>query len=150
VNEKVVVPDGASLTLYTLQGQLLKQITVPGMSTNCKAVAVCGDDSVILSDCGTSSVHRVNIDSGEVMWTSKHVNEPLGVVCYKDRYVLITNWNTETKIWILDVDTGEKVGEICGERGNGNCHFDLDVYDDTLIITKYEEKKIQFYQLISG
>jgi outer membrane protein assembly factor BamB len=106
VNEKVVVPAGASLTVYTLQGQLIKQIKVPGMTTSWKALAVCGDDSVIVSDCGTSSVHRVNIDSGEVMWTSKHVNYPQGVVCYKDRYVLIANRNTETKIWILDVDTG--------------------------------------------
>jgi outer membrane protein assembly factor BamB len=108
VNEKVVVPDGASqsLTVYTLQGQLMKQVKVPGMTRYWKALAVCGDDSVILSDRGANSVLRVNIDSGEVMWTSKHVNEPQGVVCYKDRYVLVTNLNAETKIWILDMETG--------------------------------------------
>jgi outer membrane protein assembly factor BamB len=108
VNEKVVVPDGASqsLTVYTLQGRLMKQVKVPGMTRNWKALAVCGDDSVILSDRGANSVLRVNIDSGEVMWTSKHVNRPQGVVCYKDRYVLVTNRNSETKIWILDMETG--------------------------------------------
>ena len=108
VNEKVVVPDGASqsLTVYTLQGRLMKQVKVPGMTSDWKALAVCGDNSVILTDYSANSVLRVNIDSGEVMWTSKHVTNPQGVVCYKDRYVLITNYNSETKICILDIDTG--------------------------------------------
>ena len=69
-------------------------------------MAVCGDNSVVVSDYGTRSVFRVDIDSGEVMWTSKHVTKPQGVVCYKNRYVLITNQNSDTRIWILDVDNG--------------------------------------------
>ena len=69
-------------------------------------MAICGVDSVVVSDYGSNSVFRVNIDSGEVMWTSKHVQEPEGVVCYKNRYVLVTNCNTDTRIWILDADTG--------------------------------------------
>ena len=95
-----------ALTVYDLQGQLVKQIKCPGISNNLRAKAVCGDDSVIVSDCGTNSVFRVNIDSGEVMWTSKHVKKPQGVVCYRNRYVLVTNCNTDARIWILNADTG--------------------------------------------
>ena len=97
-----------ALTVYDLQGQIVKQIKCPGISisNNWRAMAVCGNDSVIVSDYNTKSVCRVNIDSGEVMWTSKHVHLPEGVVCYKNRYVLVTNRNTDTRIWILDAETG--------------------------------------------
>ena len=108
VCNKVVVSSAQdqALIVYDLQGQLMKQIKCPGISNNWRAMAVCGDDSVIVSDYGTSSVIRVNIDSGEVMWTSKRVHQPEGVVCYKNRYVLVTNENTDTRIWILNSETG--------------------------------------------
>ena len=110
VSNKVVVSSAhnQALTVYDLQGQLMKQIKCPGISNtgSYKAMAVCGDDSVIVSDYKTSSVFRVNIDSGEVIWTSKCVHQPEGVVCYKNRYVLVTNCNTNTRIWILDAETG--------------------------------------------
>ena len=107
--DKVVVPDGAkkSLTVYSLDGKLIKNIPCPNISTGGhKAMAVCGDNSVVVSDRERESVFKVDIDSGEVKWTSKHVTAPQGVVCYKDRYVLVSSCNTDTKIWILDVDTG--------------------------------------------
>ena len=112
VSGKVVVSSAQdqALTVYDLQGQLVKQIKCPGISTRTSnlwiAMAVCGDDSVIVSCYDTSSVFRVNIDSGEVMWTSYLVSTPEGVVCYKNRYVLVTNCNTDTRTWILDADTG--------------------------------------------
>ena len=111
VSDKVVVSSAQdqALTVYDLQGQPVKQIKCPNISNTggYKAMAVCGDDSVIVSNYNTSSVFRVNIDSGEVMWTSKHVQYPQGVVCYKNRYVLVTNCNPDTRIWILDADTGK-------------------------------------------
>ena len=116
VSNKVVVSSAQdqALTVYDLQGQLLKQIKCPDISKSdsYRAAAVCGNDSVIVTDYGTNSVFRVNIDSGEVMWTSKHVQRPQGVVCYKNRYVLVTDYNTDTRIWILDADTGRLVKMI--------------------------------------
>ena len=108
VSDRVVVSSAQNqaLKVYDLQGQLMKQIKCPGISKDWKAMAVCGDDSVIVSDYSTSSVFRVNIDSGEVMWTSKHVQYSEGVVCYKNSYVLVTSFNTDTRIWILDAVTG--------------------------------------------
>ena len=111
---RVVVPSGKTqtLTVYTTEGRLVKEIDCHDMiSDEQKGLAVCGDDSVIVSDCYTNCVFRVNIDSGKVMWTSKHVQYPQGVVCYKNRYVLVTNCNTDTRIWILDADTG--ITHIC-------------------------------------
>ena len=109
VNDQVVVPGRSEKTLavYGLQGNLLKEIACPNMSNYWKALTVCGDDSVILSDYQANSVSRININSGEVMWTSEHVQKPQGVVCYKNRYVLVTNQNSNTRIWILDIKTGK-------------------------------------------
>ena len=91
VSDKVVVSSAQdqALTVYDLQGQIVKQIKCPGISDNRRAMAVCGDNSVIVSDFGTNSVFRVNIDSCEVLWTSKRVQYPEGVVCYKNRYALV-------------------------------------------------------------
>ena len=115
LNNKVIIPNRRlpSLTVYSLQGELIKQITIPSMSTDYKALAVCGDDSVILSDYGANSVSRINIDSDEVIWTSKHVQGPAGVVCYRNSYVMVTNRNTDTRIWILDIHTGEFWSVLC-------------------------------------
>ena len=108
LNNKVIIPNRRlpSLTIYSLQGELIKQITIPSMSTDLKALAVCGDNSVILSDYGANSVSRINIDSGEVVWTAKYVKEPQGVVCYRNRYVMVSNANSNTSINILDIYTG--------------------------------------------
>ena len=69
-------------------------------------IATCGDNSIVISDTLTGVVGRIDLDDGEILWTSTHVSEPEGVVCYKNRYVLVTNRNREAKIWILDVDPG--------------------------------------------
>ena len=94
--------------VYNLRGRPSKQINGPGLSIDRHAMAICGDDSVVVSDCGSNSVFRVNIDSGDGLWTSNLVSKPEGVVCYKNRYVLVTNCNTDTRIWIglLDAETG--------------------------------------------
>ena len=108
INDRVFVPGRSqkSLAVYDLQGTLIKQINCPLMSNNWKALAVCGDDSVILSDYQANSVSRINIDCGEVVWTSKYVKRPQGVVCYRNRYAIVANANSNTSINILDIYTG--------------------------------------------
>ena len=110
LSNRVVVPNAQNqaLTVYNLHGHQLRQIKCPGFRKrgSHKAMAVCGDDSVVVSEYETNSVFRVNINSCEVMWMSKHVQYPQGVVCYKNRYVLVTSHNTDTRIWILDAGTG--------------------------------------------
>ena len=65
---KVVALDNHALRVYDLQGQPVKQIECPGISScRVKAMAVAGDGSVILSDFWSGKVFRVNVDSGEVI-----------------------------------------------------------------------------------
>ena len=111
--EKVVAPNGSCIVVYTLEGKIVKKVKCPGMTNGFKALAVVGDDSVILSDYGANSVSRINIDSGEVMWTSKHVQRPRGVACYKNRYVIVGRDNSDCGVSILDVITGDYFHIIC-------------------------------------
>ena len=105
--EKVVAPNGSCIVVYTLEGKIVKKVKCPGMTNGFKALAVCGDDSVILSDYRANSVSRINIDSSEVMWTSKHVQGPRGVACYRNRYVIVVRDNSDYGISILDAITGD-------------------------------------------
>jgi len=64
-----------------------------------------GSRSIVVSDCQTSKVFKMNILSGEVEWTSEHVANPQGVAFYRGR-VFVTSRGTTTRVWILDVNTG--------------------------------------------
>ena len=127
VNGKICVPSGDAIMVYTCQGELVKEIHCPS-TISWKALAVCGYDSVVLSDYGADSVSRINIDSGEVMWVSNRVTRPQGVVCFKNRYVLVTNYGSETRIWILDINTGES--DIF-------CHLDFRLFWKIMSLKKY-------------
>ena len=109
VDNKLIIPDPSNkqLVVFSLTGDIIKHIPCDLCTGSQVAMTVGGDSSVIVSVDNISSVIRINIDSGEVMWVSNHVRKPQGVVCYKNRYVLVTNYGSETRIWILDINTGE-------------------------------------------
>ena len=65
-----------------------------------------GDNSLVLSIKDTDTVFRIDINSGEMLWTSIGINAPEGVVCYNRRYILVANTNADTRIWILDSEAG--------------------------------------------
>lgn len=95
-----------TIAVYTLDGKLVKKLPYPHMKNSWTSLAACGDNSIIISDYLTGIVSRVDLDIGEIIWTSTHVPNPEGVVCYKNRYVLVTNRNSDARIWILDIDSG--------------------------------------------
>ena len=51
---------------------------------------------------------RVNIATGEVMWTYKCEGSPQGTTCYGSKYVLEARDGSKT-IMILDIKTGNYV-----------------------------------------
>ena len=42
---------------------------------------------------------------------------------------------------------GESVGEMTGEKPIYSHHFDLSIYDNTLIVAKHIIHSVQYYQL---
>ena len=108
VVDQLVIPNSNAkcISIYSLNGKLVKELTYPHLADCWTGIATCGDNSIVISDTLTGVVGRIDSDGGEILWTSTHVSEPEGVVCYKNRYVLVTNRNREAKIWILDVNSG--------------------------------------------
>lgn len=111
VNEQIVVCNKPKhcLTVYSLTGELIKEIYCANMTNDIHVfcMTTAPEGSVIVSDSNSGCVFSVNIETGKVMWNSKHVTTPGGVTCYGDQYVLVTNDNTDSRIWILDVLTGK-------------------------------------------
>ena len=104
----VVISDGVNkrLSVYSLTGQLIKHIPCDMLSSLNTTICSADLSSLIVSSYDTSKVQRINITTGQVMWTSSCVTKPLGVTCY-NQYVLVYDESYQTKIQILDISTGE-------------------------------------------
>ena len=113
VDDMVVIPcdERGSLYVYSLKGELIKEIKCPITANSWKSMAVFGDTSVIVCDWGDNGdvVFRVDLDCGEVVWTTTEVASPNSVVCYND-YVLVATHDKDTKIWVLDIKSGKEYG----------------------------------------
>ena len=95
-----------TLAVYNSDGQLIKSVPLPQLERFRVALTSAGDHSVFVSHCESNSVFKVNISTGETLWTSKHVQQPQSIVCYRDGYVLIAKCDSSTTIYILDAETG--------------------------------------------
>lgn len=109
VDDKVVAVDynQSDVTLYSLEGGIIRTV-----STGRKFIgnfAACGfkTDSVIISCCEGSSVSRVNIDTGKVMWNWVCWDAPGAVTVYGEDYVLVMpKKSAEAEVFVLDSRTG--------------------------------------------
>lgn len=105
---QVIIPDRQihRLAVYSLEGELKRYIPVPQLSLDWVSLCSAGNNNVIVSDYGSSQVFRIDILSGQVMWTSRTVPKPLGVVCYQKKYAYISS-EQGGEIWILCIKTGQ-------------------------------------------
>ena len=108
VCDKIIIPDPSKkqLAVYTLIGECVEHIPCQLCTGECVKICAVGDNSVVVAVEDSSSIFRIDIESENVLWTSNYVVEPAAVACYKSRYILVTKYNTDTRIWILDIDTG--------------------------------------------
>jgi len=108
VDDQVVVPDRLSkrLTIYSLTGEVIKQVSCFLHSKNWVAICAADIHCVVVSDYNSSQVFKLDLTTEKVIWTCKDVNNPQGVTCYRSKYILVTNRSSKTTIWILDVKTG--------------------------------------------
>lgn len=112
IGNKVAVPDTDKnrLSLFNLRGELIKHIDYSHIADVRAGITTCTTNApggtLIVSVSTRNLVFRVDIETGLVLWFSDHVERPQGVICYKDSYVLVTSYNSERKLWILDVHSG--------------------------------------------
>ena len=96
-----------TLAVYSQDGQLIKSVPLPHIDDTQVSMAAAGNNYVVISLYSSSAVFKVDISTGETSWTSKHVQLPQGIVCYRDRYVLLTKQGSSTTVYILDATTGK-------------------------------------------
>jgi outer membrane protein assembly factor BamB len=109
VGDQIIISDRGNkrLSVYSKVGRLIKHIPCPQLSPNWVSLSAADNDSIILSDYHTSKVRKISITTGDVIWTSSDVTQPLEVTCYNNQYVLVASVGETTKISILDISTGE-------------------------------------------
>ena len=108
VSNQIVVPDyeNKQLTVYSLTGQVIKHITCPQLSGNMFSVtSTCpiNNNSIIVTDCVSSQVFKVNISTEETVWTCNDVAKPKAVAIYGKDYVCV---GSKGKISFLNINTG--------------------------------------------
>jgi len=107
-DDQVVVPDRGNkrLTIYCLTGEVIKHVSCRLLSDSRTAICAADRHCVVVSEFGSSQVFKLDLTTEEVIWTCKDVSQPEGVTCYRSKYILVTNYSSQTTIWILDVETG--------------------------------------------
>jgi len=108
VDDQVVVPDRQSkrLTIYSLTGEVIKQVPCSLLSNSYAAICAADRHCVVVSHYISSQVFKLDLTTEKVIWTCKNVTNPQGVSCYRSKYILVTDQSSRTTIWILDVKTG--------------------------------------------
>ena len=108
VGQQVVMVDRAKkrLSVYSLSGEVKMNLACPLKGRHWASICNAVDNSVILSDYSSHKVHRININSGGAIWTAE-VKKPMGVTCYRDKFVLVATLSKDVNIYILDITTGK-------------------------------------------
>ena len=108
VGDELVVPDRThkQLTVYSVKGWKVKDIPCSKLSKHNVSLCRVDGDSVIVCDYGSSSVFRVNITSGNVLWTTNSVSIPEGITMYGDRTAVVLNARTKS-LAFLNTSTGK-------------------------------------------
>ncbi|XP_067944595.1 uncharacterized protein [Watersipora subatra] len=149
-NVVVADPPNKRLTIYSLTGKTLRNISCPLLSNNQVSICAGHGDDVIIADWQTNKVFRFNINTWNVMWTFTHPHHPQGLVCYGD-YILVAACNSNI-IYTLSYATGEKVSEMRGDAIHTSSLFrdpirSLSVTGNTLLVPQYWTHKLLFYRL---
>ncbi|XP_067944905.1 uncharacterized protein [Watersipora subatra] len=146
-NVVVADPPNKRLTIYSLTGKTLRNISCPLLSNHQVSICAGHGDDVIIADFETNKVFRFNITTRNVMWTFTHPNHPQGLVCYGD-YILVAAENSSI-IYTLSYATGEKVTEMRADDTSGFyiSIYSLSVTDNTLVVPQYRTRKLLFYKL---
>ena len=109
---QLVVADIAHsrLTIYRLTGKLIRHVDCPKFkkySWVCISASPSNPDVIIVSDNNSDQVFAVNLTTGGVLWTNSNIFAPQGIVSYGAEYLLVTRYRKNTKLRILNANTGQ-------------------------------------------
>lgn len=93
------------MKVYSLKGRFIRNLLCPKISPR-GATSLCtaGEDSVVVSDQLGSKIYRINVNSGELMWTSAEVTNPMSVTVYNQKWLLLST--RQGQICVLNIKSG--------------------------------------------
>lgn len=106
--DRVIIADRLNklLSIYNLTGEPLRHLRCPRIGSGYVALCKADCDSVIVSDSVSSRLFRVNLATGEELWSCTDIKTiPHAVTCDESQYVYVIG-HLSSKIWILDIHTG--------------------------------------------
>jgi len=104
-NNQIAIPDRLNKTLvfYSLNGEVVNSLSCPLLTNTLVRMSAADNNSVIISQCDSSLVYKVDTSTGDIIWQCKDVAEPCGVTCYRDDFVLVAD---NTSLCVLSLHTG--------------------------------------------
>jgi len=108
VNNQIVIHDRLNKTLVfcSLNGEVVNTVPCPLLTKAPAHLSAAANNSIIISQCDSSLVSKVDTSSGDIIWQSKDVAKPLGVTCYRDEFVLVIDTTKPNTLCVLSFKTG--------------------------------------------
>ena len=108
IGDQVAMLDkaGHRIFVYSLTGVLIKSIPCGVVRGRWASICVADEDCVIISVHETSTVAKINITTGSMLWLHEGITGAQGVTCYKGQYVLVASEGLMTNITVLDLHSG--------------------------------------------
>ena len=112
-SNQVVLPDQPAkrLTVYSLNGKVKKHIPCSAIGNERTAMCMVGNAAVVIADFELSQVSRMNIATGEILWTWRDSCKPSGVLSFGRRFILLATYkfmsSNVNALKILDSKTGK-------------------------------------------
>ena len=126
VSDQIVIVDPPSqLTVYSLSGQPLSQVTCLKVPVHPRRISICPcyDDSVIITERDSPYISRINIRTGETVWRCRYWCIYVQATCFARRYVILASYYGNTFL-ILDTQTGEEISRIAVEGASAQSGAD--------------------------
>ena len=111
IGEELAVADRANqrINLYTTNGEEIRHVVCNAI-THLGSVVICRAErqSIIISDEPSSTVLKLNLESGEIEWRTTCVPDPQAVTCDLPGYVLVASKSKVPTLRVLDSKTGKE------------------------------------------
>ena len=110
LGEELAVADRVNqrITLYTTNGEEIRHVVCNAI-TRQGSVVICTaeQESIIISDQPSSTVLKLNLESGETEWRTTCVPDPQAVTSDISGYVLVASKSEVPTLSVLDSKTGK-------------------------------------------
>ena len=107
-DSQFAVGDWASkqIIIYSLTGNIIKEVPCHSTLTSKSRITMtnCGKNSVVISEIKASTVTKINMDDGKVMWSMKIDSKPCGMVLCNAGHLLVAHYSS----FKADLSIGER------------------------------------------